>query len=163
MLKRVTSREKLKYDNVYAVDTLQPDVKAPRDGGRSVAQAQRTKEGDQCECRMCETVKRLRSRPRPMPQATLIKRERRTRRSRRSLVVRVERQRVPLTGVRTTVTTYVFGEASGREHMSERTRDPDRRGESQTVTLLSRQRQHCSHTHSHRVARTQCDRKRHVA
>ena len=32
MLKRVTSREKLKYDNVYAVDTLQPDVKAPRDG-----------------------------------------------------------------------------------------------------------------------------------
>ena len=38
--------------------------------------------------------------------------------------------------------------------MSERTRDPDRRGESQTVTLLSRQRQHCSHTHSHRVART---------
>jgi hypothetical protein len=47
MLKRVTSREKLKYDNVYAVDTLQPpDVKAPRDGGRSVAGSKDSKEGD---------------------------------------------------------------------------------------------------------------------
>jgi len=45
----------------------------------------------------------------------------------------------------------VFGEASGREHMSERTRDPDRRGESQTSPKLSR---YCHANANSNTART---------
>jgi hypothetical protein len=162
---------------VYAVNTLQPDedVKAPREGERRrlrtaqegdpggaspAGQCPMTNVNENVEC--VRTVKRLRSRPRPMPQATLIKRERerRTRRSRRSLVR--SRVRVPL---RTTVTQYVFGEASGREHNHERTdarprptwRVPNCHATvtpTPTATLLA---------HTLSPSGTQRDRKRHVA